>query len=337
MWWHIFCMWEWESFHGSCACGLSVAHSSCNFDGKGYRTHWSRYLWNLGLTSNFMCGLDLRRFPQRLITCPFENIVALKRFSQFWFPQCSCMRQCLVFSSGYCYYCYWSFSTCVFKCLFYMCAWKVSLIHCLHLFDFSPLCVFKCLLKLLASEDAKSHWLHLFHFSPMCVYKCLLKSLNCNGEKVILVAFVSLFSAVRFQMSPQTVCLWGCKVTLIAFVRLFPTVCFQIFPQMAYLIGCKVTLVAVVWLFSLCIFKCLLKLIVCKDAKSHWLHLFEFFDCAFSNVSSNRLPVRMQSNIGCICLTFLRCAFSNVSSNCLLVRMQSKIGCISFTFLRCEF
>ena len=183
MWWHIFCMWEWESFHGSCACGLSVAHSSCNFDGKGYRTHWSRYLWNLVLTSNFMCGTDLRRFAQRLMTCPFENIVALKRFSQFWFPQCSCMRQCLVFSSGYCYYCYWSFSTCVFKCLFYMCAWKVSLIHCLHLFDFSPLCVFKCLLKLLASEDAKSHWLHLFHFSPLCVFKCLLKSLNCNGEK----------------------------------------------------------------------------------------------------------------------------------------------------------
>ena len=180
MWWHIFCMWEWESSHGSCARGLSVANSSCNFDGKGGRTQWSRYLWNLVLTSNFMCSTDLRRFPQRLMTCPFENIVALKRLSQFWFPQCSCMRQCLVFSSGYCY---WSFSTCVFKCLFYMCAWKVGLIHCLHLFDFSPLCVFKCLLKSLNCNDEKSHWLHLFHFSPLCVFKCLLKLFACEDAK----------------------------------------------------------------------------------------------------------------------------------------------------------
>ena len=204
-----FCMWEWESFHGSCARGFSVTHtmghSSCNFDGKRDRTQWSRYLWNLVLTSNFMCGTDLRRFPQRLMTCPFENIVALKRLSQFWFPRCSCMRQCLVFSSGYCY---WSFSTCVFKCLFYMCAWIVALIHCLHLFDFS-LCAFRCLLKLLASEDARSHWLHLFTF----------------------------------------------------------------------------------------------------------LH------CAFSNVSSNCLPVRMQSHIDCICSTFPHCVFSNVSSNGLPDRM----------------
>ena len=81
MWWHIFCLWEWESSHGSCARGFSVAHSSCNFGGKGGRTQWSRYLWNLVLTSNFMCGTDLRRFAQRLMTCPFENIVALKRLS----------------------------------------------------------------------------------------------------------------------------------------------------------------------------------------------------------------------------------------------------------------
>ena len=35
-------------------------------------------------------------------------------------------------------------------------------LHCLQLFDFSPVCVFKCLLKLLAWEKAYSHQLHLF-------------------------------------------------------------------------------------------------------------------------------------------------------------------------------
>ena len=54
-----------------------------------------------------------------------------------------------------------------------------------------------------------------------------------------------------------------------------------------------------------------------------------FLHCAFSNVSSNRLHQRMHSHIGCICLTFLQCAFSNVPSNCLPGRMQSHIGYIS--------
>ena len=39
---------------------------------------------------------------------------------------------------------------------------------------------------------------------------------------------------------------------------------------------------------------------------------FTFLQCAFLNVSSNRLPERMQSRIGCICSTFLRCEFSCV-------------------------
>ena len=93
--------------------------------------------------------------------------------------------------------------------------------------------------------------------------------------------------------------------------------------------------------------------------------IFNFLHCAFSNVSSNGLPERMQSHIGCICLTFphcvfsyvssngvhkrmhnhtgcicwtfLHCVFSNVSSNCLPERMQSHIGCICLTFLHCAF
>ena len=52
----------------------------------------------------------------------------------------------------------------------------------------------------------------------------------------------------------------------------------------------------------LCVFKCVLKLPVINDAKSHWLHFFYFFHCEFSNVSSNGLPEKMHSHIGCIYL-----------------------------------
>ena len=75
---------------------------------------------------------------------------------------------------------------------------------------------------------------------------------------------------------------------------------------------------------------------VCKKlVQFHWLHFFTFLLCAFSNVSSNRLPERMQSHIGCICLTFLRCGFSNVSSNRLPQRMHNHTGCICLSFLHC--
>ena len=48
----------------------------------------------------------------------------------------------------------------------------------------------------------------------------------------------------------------------------------------------------------LCVFKCLLKSLAREEAKSHWLHLFGFFHCALSNVSSHRLPEKRQSHIG---------------------------------------
>ena len=59
---------------------------------------------------------------------------------------------------------------------------------------------------------------------------------------------------------------------------------------------------------------------------------FTFLHCAFSKVSSNRLPESMQSHIGCICLSFLHCAFSNVSLNLLLQMMHSYICCICSAF-----
>ena len=50
------------------------------------------------------------------------------------------------------------------------------------------------------------------------------------------------------------------------------------------------------------------------------------------NMYSKCLPERMQSRIGCICLTFSHCVFSNVSSNCQPERMHSHIGCICLFF-----
>ena len=87
-----------------------------------------------------------------------------------------------------------------------------------------------------------------------------------------------------------------------------------------------------IFLNLICVFKCVL-----------WLHDFTRFNflyylqCVFSNVSSNCLPVRMYSHIGCICSAFLRCAFSNASSNRLYEMMQIYIGCICLTSLHCVF
>ena len=61
------------------------------------------------------------------------------------------------------------------------------------------------------------------------------------------------------------------------------------------------------------------------------------FDSVLSNVSSNSMPVRMQSHIGCICLTFLHCASLNVSSNCLPEKKHSRTDYICLAFLNCVF
>ena len=61
------------------------------------------------------------------------------------------------------------------------------------------------------------------------------------------------------------------------------------------------------------------------------------FDSVFSNVSSNSMPVRMQSHIGCICSTFLHCASLNVSSNCLPEKRHSRTDYICLAFLNCVF
>ena len=60
-----------------------------------------------------------------------------------------------------------------------------------------------------------------------------------------------------------------------------------------------------------------------------------FLHCVFSNVFSKRLHERMQSHTDCICLTSPHCALSNVSSSRLYERMHNHTGCICWTFLQC--
>ena len=62
-----------------------------------------------------------------------------------------------------------------------------------------------------------------------------------------------------------------------------------------------------------------------------------FLQCAFSNVSSNGLPEKMQSNTCCICSTFRRCALPNESSTCLYEKIHSCIACICLIFFTVRF
>ena len=65
--------------------------------------------------------------------------------------------------------------------------------------------------------------------------------------KVTLVAFVWLFTTVRFQMFPQITWMIRGIVTLVAFVWLFSTVHLQMCPQLAWMRRYKGTLVTYVW------------------------------------------------------------------------------------------
>ena len=117
---------------------------------------------------------------------------------------------------------------------------------------------------------------------------------NClNGCIITLVAFVSLFSTVCFQMCSQMTCLRGCIITLIAFVRLFSTVCFQMCSQIPCLDGCIITLAAFVRLFSTfgsCPF--ITKVIFAKIRIHHLLQ-----SDVSSFVSSGQLTQKKKGNI----------------------------------------
>ena len=94
----------------------------------------------------------------------------------------------------------------------------------------------------------------------------------------------------------------------------------------------------VVWFYALCVLnKWDLKLPAHLEAKSHWLHLFVFFQCVSLDVFLKSLDQSMHNHIGCICLILFLSEFSNVSSNDVPERKQNCKGCIYTIFLRCEF
>ena len=70
-----------------------------------------------------------------------------------------------------------------------------------------------------------------------------------RGGIVALDSFVSLFSTVRFQVSPQIAYLWRCIVALIAVVWFFSAVRLQMSPQIACFRRGIVALIAFVCLF----------------------------------------------------------------------------------------
>ena len=87
------------------------------------------------------------------------------------------------------------------------------------------------------------HYIFLWSILNMLFHVC--HQLVCPyGSIVTLIAFVSLFSTVCFQMSPQSACVSGCIITLIAFVSLFSNVHFQMSPQTASTISRKLALIA---------------------------------------------------------------------------------------------
>ena len=134
----------------------------------------------------------------------------------------------------------------------------------------------------------------------------------------------------------QTPCLRRGIVTLVAFVLLFSTVRFQMFLQTPYLRRGIVALVALD-LSLLCIFCVLSQMAIIRVS----IVTLVAFVLLFSTVRFPRLPqmafIMMQSRIGCTCLTFLHCAFSNDPSNSVPEKWYSHTGCICFTFLHIAF
>ena len=141
---------------------------------------------------------------------------------------------------------------------------------------------------------------HISHISCMCaifpnviLHMSLSSQFAClNRGKVTQVA-CAIFLRVSVHMSLQIACFNICAI--------FLNYDFQI----ACLNRCKVTLVACERFSEMFVFTCLLTSPAWKDVKSHYLHIFNFFDCVFSHVLSNRLLEQMQSCNSCICAKFL--------------------------------
>ena len=171
------------------------------------------------------------------------------------------------------------------------------------------------------TKSSSSSWAPCAHTHPLILWGFYTMHLSSQN---LLTGADTLFFLQKFSYRPyiQTccICLNILHVVFSVFIWhlfAFSNLCLLKLPvqrmhNQLHLIG-KATLVAFVWFSPLWVFKCLLKSLAQEEAKSHWLHFLTFLHCAFLNVSSNRLPKKRQSYIGCICLAFLHCAFSNVS------------------------
>ena len=226
----------------------------------------------------------------------------------------------------------------VFRCFLKSPAWidgKSQMVALVRFFQLSPQIIcpkrckvalvafvrfFRCFLKSPAWTDGKSQMVALvrfFQLSPeiVCPKRC----------KVALVAFLHFFTWGSFQMFSQIACLNRWKVAMIAFERLFTWGSFQMFSQIACLNRWKVANGCTCTLFSTLSSNCVLELMqshifcifvlfsrvslsvlnlpACTYAKSHWWHLYAFSP-EWVWMSSNCLPVQMQSHIDCIWTIF---------------------------------
>ena len=133
-------------------------------------------------------------------------------------------------------------------------------------------------------------------------------------------------------MPPQITCLIGGKITLAAFVLLFSAVGFQVCPQTAYKrMQSHTGYICLIFLH--CVFSNAPS--NCLPEKMHSLIgciCLIFRHCVFSDVSTNHLHVKMHNYTDCICSTCLQCGFSNGSTNCLHEKIYTHIGCTCLTF-----
>ena len=73
---------------------------------------------------------------------------------------------------------------------------------------------------------------HTDYISTLSVFKCALKMHAQVDKKITSIAILLIFSAVAFQRFPHDTSTRAQKVTLIAFVWLFSNVRFYICPQL---------------------------------------------------------------------------------------------------------
>ena len=90
-------------------------------------------------------------------------------------------------------------------------------------------------------------------------------------------------------MYPQSTSIGGCKFTLVAFVWLFSTMRFQVCPQMSYLRRCKVTLAAFIRLDDIvsCFLQDFYICILWNRVKNHLFFHRHWVLCCAQKVASN--------------------------------------------------